>query len=271
DQGTALHRPRRPDGALHQPAGLRAADLVQVGARGSPDSSDVDPEPVHDPGLRADPHRVGHPGVPVVPELDARGHGERRARGRHRVPRGVRPGTAGLPGQEDRVRAHRLHAVRATGHPGHPQLRDRRAAVLARHVAGHHRADGRQRLRGVLPEPVLRQPAARAGGVRLPRRGHPMAGVHQGRAAAVEAGPGDTGPAVLPHQLERLPVAGLRAVQPGEPDPAGGSLHPAVGQQRPLRPAHGRGGGRQRARAAALPARPAVRHRRGLALGAQGL
>ncbi len=76
--------------------------------------------------------------------------------------------------------ADRRDAVRAAGHPGHPQLRDRRPALLARHAAGDHRADGGQRLRGVLPAAVLPAAAAGAGGVGVPRRRQPLADLHRG-------------------------------------------------------------------------------------------
>ena len=45
------------------------------------------------------------------------------------------------------------------------------------------------------------------------RRRQPVDDLHPGGPAAVPAGAGHPGRAVVPHQLERLPVAGLRAVQ----------------------------------------------------------
>ncbi len=79
------------------------------------------------------------------------------------------------------------------------------------------------------------------------------------------------GPARVPHQLERLPLAGVRAVQPRDADTARGPVDPAVGQQRAVRPAHGRGGHRQRTGAAHVRPGAALHHRGRLAVRAQGL
>ena len=65
-------------------------------------------------------------------------------RGRDLGARGVRPGSPGVPRQEVRVRADRVDAVRAAGDPGDPQLRDRRAALLAGHADRDHRAHRRR-------------------------------------------------------------------------------------------------------------------------------
>ena len=69
--------------------------------------------------------------------------------------------------------------------------------------------------------------APRAGGGGAAGGRQPLADLHQGDPAAVQAGPGHPGGARLPDQLERLHLAGLRAVQPGELHAAAGPGHPA--------------------------------------------
>ena len=48
----------------------------------------------------AHPHRRGHPGVPLVPQLHVRRHGQRRARRGDRRPGGLRPGADGVRGRK---------------------------------------------------------------------------------------------------------------------------------------------------------------------------
>ena len=62
-----------------------AAHVVQDAGGGRADAADVVPEPVHHPGLRADPQRRRHAGAPLVPQLDVAATANAAPRRGHRV------------------------------------------------------------------------------------------------------------------------------------------------------------------------------------------
>ena len=70
-----------------------------------------------------------------------------------------------------------------------------------------------------------------------------------------------TRPAQLPDQLERLPLAAVRAVQSRATHPAAWPVDPPERLHHRLRDHHGRRGDRQRARADPVHLHPAVHHR----------
>ena len=89
----------------------------------------------------------------------------------------------------------------------------------------------------------------------------PLPDLLQGDPAAVQAGPRHPGPAQLPDQLERLPVAPVRAVQPRATHPPAWPVDPAERLHHRLCDHHGRRGDRQPARPHPVHHRPAVHHR----------
>ncbi|CAA9351498.1 MAG: ABC transporter, permease protein 2 (cluster 1, maltose/g3p/polyamine/iron), partial [uncultured Nocardioidaceae bacterium] len=267
----ALRRLGGAHPAVREPPAVHDLDVLQGPAGVGADTADLVPAEPDVERLRPDPHRHGHAGVPVVRELDAGRFPQRAARGGHRGTGCVRPGPDGVPRAQGGLRDDRGHAVRTTGDPGDPELRDRGAAAVAGHADRGDRADRRERLRRLLPAPVLPAASQGARGVGIPRRGQHLAGLLPRGAAAVPAGAGHAGAAGVPDQLERLLVAGLRVVQSGEPDAAGRAEHAAVGQRRALRPADGGRRDREPPGADPLRVRTAVRDRGRLALRAEGV
>ncbi|CAA9365654.1 MAG: ABC transporter, permease protein 2 (cluster 1, maltose/g3p/polyamine/iron), partial [uncultured Nocardioidaceae bacterium] len=260
-----------PHPAVREPAGDHAVHVLQDPRRVRGDSSLPGPGRAHGAGLLDHLERSRHPGVPLVPQLSPLGVRPRGAGRRDRRTGGVRPRPVGVPRPQNGLGADPGDPVRPAGDPGDPQLRHHRSALLAGHADRDHRADSGQRLRRLLPPSVLRQPAEGDRGVRLRRRGEHPADLLEGGPATRQAGAGDVGPAVLPDQLERLPLAGLRPVQPGEPDPPGRARHLAGGEQRPLRPPHGRCGRGLGPGADPVRLRAALHHRGRVPLRREGM
>ena len=146
--------------------------------------------------------------------------GARRAR--HGGAGGLRAGADGVPRQE---RSCSRSIIATLFVPPiiflMPELPDRGGAGLARHAAGRDLPGRGERVRRVLPAPVLPRAPARSS-----RRRRSSTAPTAGRSSSASccrcpARARDAVRAVVPHELERLPLAAVRAVQPGEPDAPG--------------------------------------------------
>ncbi|CAA9210963.1 MAG: ABC transporter, permease protein 2 (cluster 1, maltose/g3p/polyamine/iron), partial [uncultured Corynebacteriales bacterium] len=271
EAGPAVHRAGDPHDPVREPAGLDGGHVVQDAVGRDRPGPAVGPGQPDDLRVRPDAGVRRHPGPGLAAQQRAGGDRAGAAGGRDRGPGGVRAGPDGLPGQEDHLRHDRGHAVRAGGHPDHPELHLRRRARLAGQPDRGDRAGGGERVRGVLPAAVLRRAAAGAGGGGVRGRRRTVPHLLVGGPAAVQAGAGHPGHAGVPHQLERLPLAAVRAVQRRPADPAGRAGDAAERQRGAVRPAHGRCHDRGRAGAPALPRGPAVRHPGRVPQRAEGL
>ncbi|CAA9304286.1 MAG: ABC transporter, permease protein 2 (cluster 1, maltose/g3p/polyamine/iron), partial [uncultured Friedmanniella sp.] len=117
------------------------------------------------------------------------------------------------------------------------------------------------RLQRVLPAAVLPRAPPGAGGERLDRRGEHVADPHPDHPAGVQVGTDHAGHALVPQQLERVRVAGLRAVFSGTADPPGRPLGAERGVRHQLPGRHGRGHDRLHPGAGPVHLRATPHHR----------